>query len=127
MGELEELRNRVDQAVERLSAANDARRHQSQSLMTRLTDLEEQNEALARENADLAGLVNRLVQIVGDTASSEETYTLFRGSAKVSDGVANWLSSENSDTPEADASDGREPDGREPDGREPDDGMEIPL
>ncbi len=90
MGELEELRNRVDQAVERLSAANDARHHQSQSLMTRLTDLEEKNEAFTRENADLASLVNRLVQIVSDTASSEETYTLFRGSAKVSDAFAKF-------------------------------------
>ena len=117
MGELEELRSRVDQAVERLSAANDARRHQSQGLMTRLTDLAEKNEALTRENADLASLVTRLVQIVGDTASLEETYTLFDGSAKVSDVVADWLNREDGDTLEVDASDGREPD----------DGMEIPL
>ncbi len=110
MDELEELRNRVAQEIERLSAANDARRHQSQSLMTRLADLEEKNEALTRENADLTGLVNRLVQIVSDTSSSEETYTLFRGSAKVSDVVADWLSREDGDTPAEDASDGREPD-----------------
>ena len=33
MGELEELRNRVDKAVDRLSGANEVQRRQSQNLM----------------------------------------------------------------------------------------------
>ena len=49
-------------------------------------------EALTRENADLMGLVDRLVQTVDATAS---------------DFTADW-SSEDNDTPEADARDGRE-------------------
>ena len=116
MGDLDELRNRVDKAAGRLSAVNDARRSQSQSLMTRLADLEEKNEALTRENADLAGRVKKLVQIVDDAASSDETYTLFRASAKVSDVVADWLGPEDHDTSEPEARDGRETE----------DGMEIP-
>ena len=78
MGELGELRNRVDRAVDRLSAANDTRRRHSQGLMTLLTDLEakyearneevdhckQRIEALARENADLTSLVEKLVLIV---------------------------------------------------------------
>ncbi len=96
--ELAELRERVDQAIERLSTGQAARRRQSQGLMTRQTNLEAKYEArseeldhygrrieaLTRENADLMGLVDRLVQT-----------------------VANW-SSEDNDTPEADARDGRE-------------------
>ncbi len=106
MDELAELRERVDQAIERLSTWQAARRRQSQGLMTRQTDLEakfearseeldhcgRRIEAVTRENADLMGLVDRLVQIVDDTAS---------------DLVAN-RSSEDSDMPEADACDGRE-------------------
>jgi len=81
--ELAELRERVDQAIERLETWQVARRRQSQGLMTRQTDLEakfearseeldhcgRRIEALTRENADLMGMVDRLVQIVDDTAS----------------------------------------------------------
>ncbi len=52
MGVLDDLRNRVDRAAERLSSSNDARRNQSKSLMTMLADLEEKIEAFTRENAD---------------------------------------------------------------------------
>ncbi len=104
--ELAELRERVDQAIERLSTRQAARRRQSQGLMTRQTDLEAKYEArceeldhcgrrietLTRENADLMGLVDRLVQTVDATES---------------DLIANW-SSEDNDTPEADACDGLE-------------------
>ena len=104
--ELAELRERVDQAIERLSTGQAARRRQSQGLMTRQTNLEAKYEArseeldhygrrieaLTRENADLMGLVDRLVQTVDATAS---------------DFTADW-SSEDNDTPEADARDGRE-------------------
>ncbi len=51
----------------------------------------------------------RLVQIVDDTASSEETYTLFHASEKVSNVVADWLSSENDDMPKVDAREGSVP------------------
>ncbi len=104
--ELAELRERVDHAIEKLSTGQAARRRQSQGLMTRQTDLEAKYEArseeldhcgrrieaLTRKNADLMGLVDRLVQTVDDTES---------------DLIANW-SSEDNDTPEADACDGRE-------------------
>ncbi len=103
MDELAELRERVDQAIETGQAA---RRRQSQSLMARQTDFEAKYEArceeldhcgrrieaLTRENADLMGLVDRLVQTVDATES---------------DLIANW-SSEDNDTPEADACDGLE-------------------
>ncbi len=70
--ELAELRERVDQAIERLSTGQAARRR----LMTRQTDLEAKYEArseeldhcgrrieeLTRENDDLMGLVDRLVK-----------------------------------------------------------------
>ena len=49
MGELGELRNKVNQAVERLSSAHDTRRRQSQGLMTLLTDLESKYEARNEE------------------------------------------------------------------------------
>ncbi len=95
MDELAELRERVDQAIETGQAAQC---RQSQGLMARQTDFEAKYEArceeldhcgrrieaLTRENADLMGLVDRLVQT-----------------------VANWWSEDN-DTPEADACDGRE-------------------
>ncbi len=104
--ELAELRERVDHAIEKLSTGQAARRRQSQGLMTRQTDLEvkyearceeldhcgRRIEALTRENADLMGLVDRLVQTVDATES---------------DLIANW-SSEDNDTPEADACDGLE-------------------
>ena len=51
MGELDELRNRMDKAAEALSSANDSRHSESQSLMARLTELEEKIEAFTRENA----------------------------------------------------------------------------
>ena len=49
MGELGELRSRVDQAVDRLSTANDTRKRQSHGLMTLLTDLEGKYEARSEE------------------------------------------------------------------------------
>ena len=104
MGELGELRNRVDQAVDRLSAANDTRRRHSQGLMTLLTDLEvkyearneevdhckQRIEALARENADLTSLVEKLVLIVDTTVSADDEDALFRASATAADLVADW-------------------------------------
>ncbi len=106
MIELEELCKRVDQRIERLSAGHAARRRQSQGLMIQQTDLaakyeaciEELDhcgrriEALTRENADLVGFVERFLQVIDYTES---------------DFIANW-SSEDNDTPEADACDGRE-------------------
>ena len=104
MGELGELRNKVDQAVDRLSAAHEARRRQSQGLMTLLTDLEtkfearneevehcrQRIEALTRENADLSSLVDKLVMIVDTTVSSDDEDALFRASATAADLVADW-------------------------------------
>ena len=104
MGELGELRNKVDQAVDRLSAAQEARRQQSQGLMTLLTDLEtkfearnkevehcrQRIEALTRENADLSSLVDKLVMIVDTTVSSDDEDALFRASATAADLVADW-------------------------------------
>ena len=49
MGELGELRSRVDQAVERLSTTNETRRRQSRGLMTLLTDLEGKYQARSEE------------------------------------------------------------------------------
>lgn len=137
MGELEELSNRVDQAVQRLSAANQERRDQDQSLMAKLADLEEKNDALARENADLTMMVDRLVEIIADTANSEESYNMFRGSPKVLDVVAAWLSPEADEAPEPVMStDGAPDDGPDngpddgpdgsPDGSS-DDSMDIPA
>ncbi len=104
MGELGELRNKVDQAVERLSSAHHTRRRHSQGLMTLLTDLEtkyearaeevehckQRIEALARENADLSGLVEKLVQIVDTTVTSDDEDALFRASATATDLVTDW-------------------------------------
>ncbi len=89
MDELAELRERVDQAIE---TGHAARRRQRQTdlepkyeaVSEELDHCGRRIEALTRENADLMGLVDRLVQT-----------------------VANW-SSEDNDTPEADACDGRE-------------------
>ena len=104
MGELGELRNKVDQAVDSLSTAHETRRRQSHGLMTLLTDLEtkfearneevehskQRIEALARENADLSNLVDRLVQIIDTTVNSEDEDTLFRASATAAELVADW-------------------------------------
>ena len=104
MGELGELRNKVNQAVERLSSAYDTRRRQSQGLMTLLTDLEskyaarneelehskQRIEALARENADLSDLVEKLVLIVDTTVTSDDEDALFRASVTATDLVADW-------------------------------------
>ena len=104
MGELGDLRNKVDQAVDRLSTAHDTRRRQSQGLLTLLTDLEtkfearneevehskQRIEALARENTDLTGLLDKLVQIVDTTVSSDVEDALFRASATAAELVADW-------------------------------------
>ena len=102
MGELGELRNRVDQAVDRLSSAHEARQRQSHGLMTLLTDLEAKYEArseeldhcklrieaLTRENTDLAGLVDRLVRIADETVSSDDDDPLLRASTMAGELVA---------------------------------------
>ncbi len=96
MAELAELRERVDQAIE---TGQMARRRQRQTdleakyeaVSEELDHCGRRIEALTRENADLMGLVDRLVQSVDATES---------------DLIANW-SSEDNDTPEADACDGR--------------------
>ncbi len=104
MGELGELRNRVDQAVDRLAVANDARRRQSQGLMTLMSDLEAKYEArdeelehcrrrievLTRANDDLSGLVEKLVQIVDTTVTSQDEDALFRAAAMAADLVTDW-------------------------------------
>ncbi len=89
MDELAQLRERVDQAIETGQAAQ--RRQQQTDLEAKYEARSEELdhcgrriEALTRENADMMSLVDRLVQT-----------------------VANW-SSEDNDTPEADACDGRE-------------------
>jgi hypothetical protein len=104
VGDLGQIRNRVDQAVDRLSVANDTRRRQSQGLMTLLTDLESKYEArseelehsrrrieaLAHENTDLSDLVEKLVLIVDSTVSADDENPLFRASATAADLVADW-------------------------------------
>ena len=97
MDELAELRERVDQAIETGQAAQ--RRQRQTDLEAKYEARSEEPghcgrriEALTRENADLMGLVDRLVHTVDATES---------------DLIANW-SSEDNDTPEADACDGRE-------------------
>ncbi len=104
MGELGELRNRVDRAVERLSTTNETRRHQSRGLMTLLTDLEGKYEARADElehckqridaltgdNADLSALVDKLVRIVDTTVTGEGEDPLSRASAMAADLAADW-------------------------------------
>lgn len=104
MGELGELRNRVDEAVERLTAANDKRKRQSRGLMTLLTDLEAKYEArseelahcqkridaLTRENADLSSLIDQLVRIVDTTVTTGDDDALFRASAMAEGLIADW-------------------------------------
>ncbi len=89
MDELAELRERVDQAIETGQAAQRLQRQTDleakyEARSEELDQCGRRIEALTRENADLKSLVDRLVQT-----------------------VANW-SSEDNDTPEADACDGRE-------------------
>lgn len=104
MGEVGELRNRVDRAVERLSAANDTRHRQNHGLTAMLSDLEAKFEArgeeldhcqqriqaLARENADLSGLIDKLVRIVDTTVSTPDDDALFHASAMATELVADW-------------------------------------
>ncbi len=104
MGELGELRNRVDQAVERLSAANDTRHRQNHGLTAMLSDLEGKFEArgeelehcerriqaLTRENADLSGLIDKLIHIVDTTVGANDEDALFRASAMATELVADW-------------------------------------
>ncbi len=111
MGELGELRNRVDQAVDRLSAANDARHRQNHGLTAMLTDLEAKFEArgeelehcerriqaLARENADLSGLIDTLIHIVDTTVGAHDEDALFRASAMATELVADWSGPETPD------------------------------
>ena len=119
MGELGELRNRVDQAVDRLSTAHEARQRQSHGLMTLLTDLEAKYEArseeldhcklrieaLTRENTDLAGLVDRLVRIADETVSSDDDDPLLRASTMAGELVADWSAPEGGSEHPTDASD----------------------
>jgi hypothetical protein len=118
VGELGELRSRVEQAVERLSAANDTRKRQSHGLMTLLTDLEakyearseeldhcrQRIEALSTENVDLSGLIERLVVIVDTSVATEDDDALFRASAMAEDLIADWRDGP-SDTLPADQAD----------------------
>jgi hypothetical protein len=104
VGELGELRIKVDEAVNRLSEAHESRRRQSQGLMTLLSDLEakfeargeevrhcqRRIEALTRENADLSNLVEQLVKIVDNTVKTDDEDALFRASATAAELVADW-------------------------------------
>ena len=83
MAELGELRSRLDQAVEKLFNAQEARRLRNQRLMMVLTDFEAKNDALTRENTYLVGLIDRLILIIDKTANSEDESALERNSTMI--------------------------------------------
>ncbi len=122
MGELGELRNRVDQAVERLSTTNETRRRQSRGLMTLLTDLEGKYQArseelehskrrigaLTRDNAELSSLVDKLVRIVDTTVTGDGEDTLKLASDMAAELAAGWAGPDVGDAPATDATTGSE-------------------
>ncbi len=100
MAELGELRSRLDQAVEKLFNAQEARRLRNQRLMMVLTDFEAKNDALTRENTYLVGLIDRLILIIDKTANSEDERALERTSTMTWDPIPDFLS-EDRYTPKA--------------------------
>lgn len=108
MSEIEGLKNRVDAAVEQLSSVNNARHEQTQNLTTLLGNLEEkfsdraveleycnsQINALTQENANLSGLLERLVGIIGSGSEVAEDDPLVRASAMAASLLEGWTAAE---------------------------------
>jgi hypothetical protein len=86
MGNFEDFQDRVEQAATQVSTARDARQKQNRELMDMLARLEQRCndrdrelevarariEPLERENAELSGLIARLLEIVEDGLGAEE-------------------------------------------------------
>ena len=104
MSSFEELRGRVDQAVVKLSSANDVRRDQNQSLQHLLADLETKYharteelaycatriEALTTENAQLTDMVEQLVGILETYNTGSEEDPIYQASAIASGLLDTW-------------------------------------
>ncbi len=106
MSEIDELRSRVEEAVDKLSSSYDARREQNQTLTQFLAELEQKFnarteelehcnqriDALGRDNAELSQLIERLVLMIDGDPSGEQDDPIFRASNMARELLQSWSS-----------------------------------